>query len=191
MAKELPYFQFEPGEYFSGNIQFCSLEAQGLFINICALYWQRGCVLTFEQAKRKYNNETLIDELITEKIIKIKSFNIVIDFLDKQFESITNSKSRLSVAGKKGVKARMQASIKPGLNQDKATLKQPDKIREDKIKEKGEIFFDEKYQLPYEIKNGERIAGDDFRRSIGGMSVHAIKIHCENLKIQYDGEYGI
>jgi hypothetical protein len=34
MAKELPYFKFEPAEYLTKDV-FCSLAAQGLFINLC------------------------------------------------------------------------------------------------------------------------------------------------------------
>ena len=74
----------------------------------------------------------------------------------------------------------------------KARTKREHKIIEDKIiEEKNEIFMDEKYQLPYEIKNGEKIVGSDNARKMGGMSVHAIKIHCANLGIEYGGEYGI
>lgn len=51
-------------------------------------------------------------------------------------------------------------------------------------------LFDEKYQLPYEIKNGERIYGMEHHRLGGGMSGFAIKKHCVDLGIKYDGEYG-
>jgi hypothetical protein len=36
MAKELPYFKFEPSEWDNGIIQMCSRESKGLFIDICA-----------------------------------------------------------------------------------------------------------------------------------------------------------
>jgi hypothetical protein len=55
-----------------------------------------------------------------------------------------------------------------------------------KRKEKKEILFCEKYQLPYEIINGEKIYGDDYRRSIGGLSKFAIEQHCSDLKIEYN-----
>ena len=56
MAKELPYFQFEPAEYLTKDISFCSLSAQGLFINICSFYWQRQCKLTKEQFLKELEN---------------------------------------------------------------------------------------------------------------------------------------
>ena len=48
MAKGLPYFKFTPSEWLTGNICFEPLEVQGLFINICALYWQRDGQLSIE-----------------------------------------------------------------------------------------------------------------------------------------------
>jgi len=50
MAKELPYFKFEPAEYIAGDIQDCSFEAQGVFINICALYWIKQGALFYASA---------------------------------------------------------------------------------------------------------------------------------------------
>ena len=99
MAKELPYFQFEPAQYLTGNIQFCSYELQGVFINVCAFYWQRSCEVTKEQLQRKFS-ERYIDELLKEDVLKVVDGKVSIDFLNEQFENITASKTRLSVAGK-------------------------------------------------------------------------------------------
>ena len=133
MSKKLPYFQFEPAEYLTGNIQFCSLSAQGLFVNIKSIYWQRDCDLTKEHLDRIFNYPKLIEELIQENIIKINGEFVIIGFLDIQYEEITNRKKRLSIAGKKGAAIKkIKATLKPPLSQAKATLKQPDKIIEDK-----------------------------------------------------------
>jgi len=133
MAKELPYFQFEPAQYLTGNIQFCSLEAQGLFINICAIYWQRECDLFLNQVLKKFDKNDLVNELIDNDVIKTDFDKIRIEFLDEQFDIITKSKSRLSQAGKKGALIKKQATLKPPLSDVEATLKQLDKIREYKI----------------------------------------------------------
>ena len=101
MSKRLPYFQFEPAQYITKDIQFCSLASQGLFINICAIYWQRDCDLTIEQLKRRFNEQDLIDELIKEKIISIDKDAIVISFLDSQYEAACGTKISRSKAGKK------------------------------------------------------------------------------------------
>jgi len=135
MAKELPYFQFEPAQYLTGNIQFCSLESQGLFINICAIYWQRECDLTLSQVKKKFDKPDLISELISNDVLKTTSDIIDIEFLDEQFQTITKSKLRLSDAGRKGALIKKQAKLNPPLSEVEATLKQPYKIREEKIRE--------------------------------------------------------
>lgn len=135
MAKELPYFQFEPAQYLTGNIQFCSFESQGLFTNICAIYWQRECNLTLIQLKKKFDKIDLINELIENEVIKIDADNIIIEFLDEQFETISNSKLRLSEAGKKGALIKKQATLNQPLSDVKTTFKQLDEIREDEIKE--------------------------------------------------------
>ena len=75
MSKELPYFQFEPAQYLSGDIQLCSLEAQGVFINLLAIYWQRDCQLTLDQAKRRLKSDSF-KELISENIIKLDDNDI-------------------------------------------------------------------------------------------------------------------
>lgn len=136
MSKKLPYFQFEPAEYLTGNIQFCSLAAQGLFVNIQSIYWQRDCNLTVDHLNRLFKEPELIDQLVKENIIKVSGKSIKIGFLDIQFEEITERKNRLSIAGKKGARAKKhKATLKPPLSDAEATLKQPDKIKEDKIRE--------------------------------------------------------
>ena len=102
MAKELPYFQFEPAEYLTKDVSFCSLSAQGLFINLCAYYWQRECSLTKEQILRRLNYPKELNELITEGVIDLEGENIIIKFLDVQYDNAT-TKSRInSKNGAKG-----------------------------------------------------------------------------------------
>ena len=132
MAKELPYFQFEPAEYLTGNIQFCSLETQGAFINICSIYWQRSCELSLSQLERKFNKKN-IDELILEGVIKVDKDSITIEFLNEQFFEISSKKQALSEAGKKGAEIKKQATLKPPYEPPLSIRE--DKIKEDKIKE--------------------------------------------------------
>lgn len=113
MSKEAPYWQFEPAAYLAGNIQFCSLEAQGLFVNIQAMYWQRECELHIDQVNRKFNRPELITELLNEKIIKIKNGKISVDFLDKQWKKLFNSKVSNALNGKKGAEKRWRKNSPP------------------------------------------------------------------------------
>jgi hypothetical protein len=102
MAKELPYFQFEPAEYLTKNISFCSLSAQGLFINICSYYWQRGCKITKEQVLKRLNYPNELDELIQEGIIDVKDDFIIIKFLDNQLNNVKSKKEDKSTKGSIG-----------------------------------------------------------------------------------------
>lgn len=102
MAKDLPFFQFEPAEYLTGDIAFCSLSAQGLFINICSYYWQRKCNLSKGSALKRLNHPNELDELISDNILKVEDGMIRITFLDEQFEAATGSKKESSEKGKLG-----------------------------------------------------------------------------------------
>jgi len=102
MAKELPYFQFEPAEYLTKDISFCSLPAQGLFINICSYYWQRECHLTETQILRRFNYPDLLKELIDEKVIRINDEQIKINFLFEQYYGIIKDKEDSSAKGRIG-----------------------------------------------------------------------------------------
>ncbi len=154
MSKRLPYFQFEPAEYTSGDIITCSYAAQGVFAHLKALYWQRNCQLTLVKANKIIREDDLINELITEGVVKIDGDNIIINFLDEQLEEITKSKKRLSEAGKKGAEvkaallAEKQATLKLPLSPAKATLQQLDKIRLDKIKEDNKILDNKSGLVP-------------------------------------------
>ena len=144
MAKELPYFKFEPAEYLTKNISFCSLSAQGLFVNICSYYWQRNCKLTTEQVLKRLNYKKELDELISEGIIDLQEDFIVIKFLDNQLVEVEKTSKQNSINGAKGGRPKKQTESenKPtaliplsetkGIREDKI---REDKIREDKIKE--------------------------------------------------------
>ena len=132
MAKELPYFQFEPAEYLTKDISFCSLSAQGLFINICCFYWQRQCVLTKDQFLRRFNYLAEFEELIKEGVIDIQRESIIIKFLDSQYLKATEKSSANSANGSKGGRPKKQneSEIKADKKQNESEIKG---IREDKI----------------------------------------------------------
>lgn len=77
----------------------CSYEAQGLFINICSLYWSRLGDLPERMAVnmlcKGYANA--LQELCNEQILHIQDGMIRIKFLDEQldeFASISNERSK-------------------------------------------------------------------------------------------------
>src|SRR5688572_7859317 len=106
MAKEFPYFKFELAEYLAGSIQFCSMAAQGLFTTIQCLYWQRNCELTIEQINNRFRMPDLVDELLKQKIIKVKDGKILIQWLKSQFTESIKTSVENTANGKKGAEKR-------------------------------------------------------------------------------------
>jgi len=141
MAKELPYFQFEPAEYLTGNISFCSLKTQGLFINLCSYYWQRSCNLTKQQLLKRLDFKDELEELLSENVIEIYDDIIKIKFLDEQISKATMQSKANSLNGSKGGRPKKESQIKPKLNPIETEIKPKQKpiesqlkgIREDKI----------------------------------------------------------
>lgn len=127
MAKELPYFQFEPSEWQNGDIQMVSDKAKIAYIEICCTYWQRVSVLPYAFALQKHcnGNTELIQELISCNAIKIKEDKICISFLDKQLKTIEEKSDK---ARKSALKRWNDANALQSHNERNA-------IREDKIRE--------------------------------------------------------
>ena len=138
MAKELPYFQFEPAAYLTKDVSFCSLAAQGLFTNICAYYWQRDCMLTRGQFLRRLNHPIEFNELIEEGVIDLVGEVIEIKFLDLQYEKATKTSKTNSTNGSKCGRPK---KINPTKSENKPTalipLSETKGIREDKSKEEN------------------------------------------------------
>lgn len=145
MSKRLPYFQFEPAEWLAGDIMFCSFAAQGLFVTLKSLYWQRDCDLDLDKAIRRFNNEELFQELIYENIIKIENGKIKINFLDQQYEEALLKSKKKSINGSLGGRPRKQSETENKPNEklketnvfnsvieaeSKTKLLKKDKIRE-------------------------------------------------------------
>lgn len=104
MAKELPYFKFEPSEWMNGDIQMCNPAIRIAFLEMCCIYWVRTGELSKKMAIVKccYGDPAVLDELISMNIVELDSENIVIKFLDEQLSEFTEIKKIRSEAGKKG-----------------------------------------------------------------------------------------
>lgn len=105
MAKDSPYFKFYVSEYNDGDIQLCSMAAQGLFTNLCSHYWSKEGQLLLSKAKRLWKvSEKVWKELIEERVIKIEDDKIIISFLDEQL----NERVELSKKNSKNVSKRYE-----------------------------------------------------------------------------------
>lgn len=102
MAKNFPYFKFVATEWLTGNISFEDFEVQGLFISICSFYWHRDGSISFEEIKKRYKRDDLIQKLIESDFLGSDSEVVSISFLDEQLEAADHISKRNSENGKKG-----------------------------------------------------------------------------------------
>lgn len=104
MAKELPYFKFEPSEWENGKIQMCDRESKGLFMDLCSIYWSRLGDLPFKLAVQKLcgGNATAFDSLLENEVFRVEDGFVYIEFLEiqlKDFETISNQNKENAVKG--------------------------------------------------------------------------------------------
>lgn len=132
MAKELPYFKFEPGQWDNGNIQMCHRESKGLFIDLCSLYWSRLGELPYALALQKLcnGNEDAFQELKRLDIIGIVDDNVVIEFLDEQLSEF----NLISEERRKAAKKRWSDAIALQM-ESKSNAIREEKIRKEKKRE--------------------------------------------------------
>lgn len=147
MAKELPYFKFEPNQWENGNIQILSREDKGLFIDLCSVYWSRLGDVPFKLAVNKLcgGNATALNSLCDENIIEVIDDNIYIKFLSEQLQEFDNVSAQNSKNAKEGWEKRRKQKA---LSERNATVLIPqsesDAIRGDKIKEDNIYLYIEK-----------------------------------------------
>ncbi len=153
MAKELPYFKFEPNAWENGNIQMLSREDKGLFIDLCAIYWSRLGDVPVKLAVQKLcgGNASALNPLCDEQIIEIKDGLICIHFLNEQlvgFEDTSEQNRQNALKGwekrKKNKKSgRNAVALNPQRENDAIREEKirEEEIRENKIKELFERFW--------------------------------------------------
>ena len=134
MAKELPYFKFEPNQWENGNIQMCSREAKGLFIDLCSSYWSRLGELPYALALQKHCNgiASVLQELINNEIIIVLDGQIVIEFMDEQLNEFQETSGKRRDAANKRWKNANALQV-----QCKSNAIREEKRREEEIKKKN------------------------------------------------------
>lgn len=137
MAKELPYFKFEPNEWENGNIQMLSREDKGLFIDVCSMYWSRLGDLPLKLAVQKLcgGNATALKSLCEEGIIEVSDDKIYIKFLSLQLLEFENTSATNAKNAKEGWEKRRKEKA---LSERNATAlksqSEIDAIREEEIR---------------------------------------------------------
>ena len=153
MAKELPYYKFEPNEWENGNIQICTHEEKGVFIDLCSIYWSRLGDVPYKLAVQKIcgGNANALDSLYENKIFEIIDGNIYIKFLSEQLNEFENTSERNSKIAKEcWEKRRKQKELSESnanalRTQSESNAIREDKIRVDKIKEDKIININDVY----------------------------------------------
>lgn len=145
MAKELPYFKFEPNQWENGSIQYFNRAVKGLFMDLCSMYWSRLGELDYALALQKLCNGDAneLELLMQRDIFVIQDDKIVIEFLDEQLNEFQETSVKRRQAAKKRWKnntdnqslnaSALQNSCKSNaIREDKSRV---DKKKEEKIKE--------------------------------------------------------
>ena len=148
MASELPFFKFEPNQWDNGNIQICTREDKGLFMDLCSMYWSRLGDLPLKLAVQKLcaGNASAFNSLIEENIFAVIDGFICIGFLNEQLAGFKNTSKQNSQNAKDGWDKRRKnkassvsdaTASKPHSEVDaiREEERREDKIRKDKIKE--------------------------------------------------------
>lgn len=147
MANELPYFRFTVQAWQNGKIGIESYELKGLFIDLCGYYWVCDCHVTLTMLKKRFSNATsLLEELITLGIIKHenKHDKVEIDFLNFQYDLLSEKRKLRQAAGSKGGNAKAMLKQKVSYkdkNKDNNKDKNNIDTRKQKFKESLEPFL--------------------------------------------------
>jgi hypothetical protein len=152
MAKGFPFFKFVSAKWLAGSIVLEDLETQGLFINICALYWERDGDLSLEDINRRFKNPSCLNRLFGY-FIQESNGSISIEFLDEQLKDANHTSIKNSENGKKSAEKRNKlngislTTVKRPLNDPLTTVEQSKVNKKEskvnKIKEEGkeQIFY--------------------------------------------------
>lgn len=108
MAKELPFFKFNPTEWLIGKISFQSLEVQGAFIQCCCMFWKNSGVIKVDDIDYRIGKDNL-SRLIEFDFIKVEDGFLRIEFLEEQLVSFEGVRRSRSLSGIKSAEKKAEA----------------------------------------------------------------------------------
>ena len=141
MAKNFPFFKFIATEWLTGNIVYESFETQGIFINICALYWQRDGVLSIDDITKRFKGIDLEGGVLN--YLSLEGKVISISFLDEQLVDAKHISKVNSNAGKESARVRAErksTTVERPLNEIQQPLNEIQQRKEKKRKEEVNIY---------------------------------------------------
>lgn len=131
--EKLQWFKFTPTDWVMGKIQRCPETTQARFMRLICLYWNKECVLNYEDAEIEIDKDHL-EILINKKIIKVIDDFIQIEFLNEQLCGIseTSEKRRQAVLQRWNKVKQIDTSVSN--NYTSVLQKDTEKRREEKRK---------------------------------------------------------
>ena len=184
MAKELPYFKFEPSEWQNGNIQMCSIESQIVFINLCCSYWQRLGELPYAFALQKHCNgiNNALLELCEHDVIESLDGNISIEFLNEQLKERFEKSKKASDSSK----ARWN---KQGNANASKTQSERNARREEENREEEKIKVDSTTAEAIDFDNLLKFINKSFTRKFQKITQDVQKKYKARLKDGYTSDH--
>lgn len=108
--EKLQWFKFSPTDWKMGKIQRLPAETQIRFISLLCLYWNKDCVMSYDDAEVEIDKEHL-DLLVSKRVIKVDDGSVVIEFLNEQFVEVSSTINNKSTSGKVGNLKRWHPAI--------------------------------------------------------------------------------
>lgn len=188
MAKELPFFKFEPGQWDNGNIQICSRWDKGLFMDLCAMYWQRLGDLPYKLALQKLcaGNAVALKSLIDNEIFTIIDGHICIDFLNEQLAEFGSVSQTNSKNAREGWEKRRKQATPMRPHSDPNAIRGDKRREEEKREEETHANFDDLF-----LKAFDEATCESYKLAFRGFDLSAelqkFRTKCDNDKGKYYG----
>lgn len=148
---KLQWFKFAPTDWVMGKIQRCPEITQARFMRLICLYWNKECILSYDDAEIEIDKEHL-DILISKKIVKLEDDFLIIDFLNEQLDNITETSQKRRDAVLKRW-AKVKENDTSVLKNDTIVLQSDtEKSREEKDIEKENIINARKLKFAQTLK---------------------------------------
>lgn len=191
MAKELPYFKFYINDWLTGNVTLLDMSLQGVFINVCVLFWSRDCDLKYKDCVERFKkrDRKFIETLIKLEIIKKENEKIRINFLENQLEirekiSKTNKKN-----GEIGLNTQKKMASAKSIVGNKEEIRGEEMIirGEERIirgEERKEEVYERVFFKPSEIEKLKMDFKDDYNEAISILSNYKC-----SKNVTYDSDY--
>jgi len=80
MSKTLPYFKFNVTQWLTGDINYEDYKTQGVFIKLCAEYWNRDCDLNLSDIKKRINDDETLKYLQKNGFFSVKNKKVKVKF---------------------------------------------------------------------------------------------------------------